>query len=289
MLNEEELEVFGMCENVDHDNAETEICNMKAEIEKRLRSLNELSAEEKVIMEKIQKTLEKHDCKYSYNEDTPKYIGLEFNMENKPFKIHIILQNEKVIFRLSFPFRVQTNAYPLMCMFMAEFNENKAFSLLNLDPKDGEVTMEYSYMLENPEQFNEKHFWVYMTSLIYPALENYAKVAHLSVGMVGRRRKNIYRKLLEMALETVNGDFDAVDVSYGIESLKVDSLSDFSNLFRKNDIDRFMHMDELAERNSEEEIKEQTNTDMFSVFAKRYEHKNPKMEGGDEDEQANFS
>ncbi len=92
-----------------------------------------------------------------------------------------------------------------------------------------------------------------------------------------------------MALETVNGDFDAVDVSYGTESLKVDSLSDFSNLFRKNDIDRFMHMDELAERNSEEEIKEQTNTDMFSVFAKRYEHKNPKMEGGDEDEQANFS
>ncbi len=187
MLNEEELEVFGMCENVDHE--EMKICNMKAEIEKRLKSLNELSAEEKMILEKIQKTLEKHDCKYSYNEDTPKYIGLEFNMENKPFKIHIILQNEKVIFRLSFPFRVQTNAYPLMCMFMAEFNENKAFSLLNLDPKDGEVTMEYSYILENPEQFDEKHFWVYMTSLIYPALENYAKVAHLSVGMVGREKK----------------------------------------------------------------------------------------------------
>ena len=32
MLNEEELEVFGMCENVDHE--EMKICNMKAEIEK---------------------------------------------------------------------------------------------------------------------------------------------------------------------------------------------------------------------------------------------------------------
>lgn len=141
-------------------------------------------------------------------------------MYNKSFKIHIILQNGIVVFKLSFPFRVQSNAYPLMCMFMAEFNENKAISLLNINPDDGELTMDYSYMLENPAQFDEKYFWVYMASLIHRALEIYTKAAHLSVGMVSRKDRKFYKKFLEMAIETINGDYDDDNVSYGTESLR---------------------------------------------------------------------
>lgn len=314
-MNEKELKEMMVSEETDHDEVEKEIDDLKSEIDRMLKNLNELSPEEKVIMEKIQKVLEEHDLKYLYDEGAPKHIGLGFSMENKPFKIHIILQNGKVIFRLSFPFRVQTNAYPLMCMFMVEFNENKAFSLLNLDPDDGELTMEYSYMLEDPEHFDEKYFWIYMTSLIHPALEIYTKAAHLSVGMVSGKDRKIYKKLLEMALETVNGDFDDDNTSYGTEALKSDSLPDLSDLFGKDDgnevkeddsddeditsdimrslrrrrgvpsFEEFMRM-KMQVEDGEEETEDQSKkaAGMLSMFAKRDDKKNPKVVGGNEDE-----
>ena len=316
-MSEKELKEMIVSEETYNNDVEKEIDDLKAEIDRMFKNLNELSSEEKVIMEKIQKVLEEHDLKYSYDEDEPKYIGLGFSMENKPFKIHIILQNGKVIFRLSFPFRVQTNAYPLMCMFMAEFNENKAFSLLNLDPDDGELTMEYSYMLEDSEHFDEKYFWIYMTSLIQPVLEIYTKAAHLSVGMVSGKDRKLYKKLLEMALETVNGDFDEDNTSYGTDSLKSDSLPDLSDLFGKDDgnedkeddsdsddeditsdimrslrrrrriprFEEFMRMKMHAEDGKEElEAQPKKASGMLSMFAKRDEYKDSKVVGGDEDE-----
>lgn len=316
-MSEKELKEMMESMETDHGDVEKEIDDLKAEIDRMLKNLNEISPEEKAIMGKIQKVLEEHDLKYSYDEDEPKHIGIGFSMENKPFKIHIILQNGKVIFRLSFPFRVQTNAYPLMCMFMAEFNENKAFSLLNLDPDDGELTMEYSYMLENPEEFYEKYFWVYMTSLIHPALEIYTKAAHLSVGMVSGKDRKLYKKLLEMALETVNGDFDDGNTSYGAESLKSDFRPDFSDLFGKDNgnedkeedsdsndekiasdimrslrrrrrvpsFEEFMRM-KMQTEDGEEETEDQPkkSSGMLSMFAKREDEKDAKVVGGNEDE-----
>ena len=87
-----------------------------------------------------------------------------------------------------------------------------------MSENDGELTMEYSYMLEKAEHFNEKYFWIYMISLIHSALEIYTKATHLSVGMVSEKDRKLYKKLLEMALETVNGDFDDDNTSYGTES-----------------------------------------------------------------------
>lgn len=316
-MSEKELKEMMVSEETDHDDVEKEIDDLNAEIDKIFKSLNELSLKEKVIMEKIQRVFEEHDLKYSYDEDEPKHIGLGFSMENKPFRIHIILQNGKVIFRLSFPFRVQTNAYPLMCMFIAEFNENKAFSHLNLDPDDGELTMEYSYMLEEAEHFDDKYFWIYMTSLIYPALEIYTKAAHLSVGMVSGKDRKLYKQLLEMALETVNGDFDDDNARYGTESLNSESHPDLSRLIEgdsdepekddsdldyediKSDIVRslrkrrrvssfeeFMRMKMQTEGDSEEETEEQPEkaSGMLSMFAKRDDKKDPKVVGGNEDE-----
>lgn len=314
-MNEKEFKEMLVSEETVRDDVETEIEELKAEIERMIKGS---SPEEKAVMEKILKVLEKHNLKYSYDEDEPKHVELGFSMKNKPFKIHIFLQNGKVIFRLSFPFRVQTNAYPLMCMFMADFNENKAFSLLNLDPDDGELTMEYSYMLENPVHFNEKYFWVYMTSLIHPALEVYTKVAHLSVGMVSGKERKTYKKLLEMAIETVNGDFDDDKVSYGTESLRLESVPKLPELFGKLDEDEsknddansdgedlasdiirsmrsggripsfeeFMRMKMQSEENGDEEAEDQPKkgSSMLSMFAKRDEDMEPKAVGGNEDE-----
>lgn len=128
-----------------------DVDSLIARIDAKIKELEEnekrLGAEEEKILECIKATLDEHRLKYSYDPDRAKMIEVGFGAENKVFRMMIILQNEKVIFRLAFPFRVQCNTLALVCLYMAQFNENKAFSLMNLDLDDGEATMEYSYLL----------------------------------------------------------------------------------------------------------------------------------------------
>lgn len=315
-MNEKELKEMMVSEKTGYGEVEKEINDLKVEIDRMLKKLNEASTEEKVIMDKIRGVLDEHALKYSYDEAEPKHIGIGFSMENKPFKIHIILQNGKVILKLVFPFRVQANAIALMGMYMAKFNSSgTAFSPLSIEFDDGELYMDYAYMVEKPDEFDGKIFWLYMTSHIKFALEIYTKAAHLSVGMVSRRDSKLYKKLLEMALETINGEFDDDNVSYGTESLRSDSHPDLLRLFgeeatgidrddsesdeedsipdfardlrrRKPSFEEFMRMKEQAEENDEEELKNQDkkSASVLSMFAKKDESKESKVVGGNEDE-----
>ncbi len=183
--------------------------------------IKELGAEEEKILECIKSTLDEHGLKYSYDPDRAKMIEVGFGAENKVFRMMIILQNEKVIFRLAFPFRVQCNTLALVCLYMAQFNENKAFSLMNLDLDDGEATMEYSYLLGKAEEFNKEHFWIYLMSLVHPAQEAYTRLNHLAVGKVSKDVKNLYKTLLEQSLAVINGeDEEEESVIYGCEELQ---------------------------------------------------------------------
>lgn len=316
-MSEKELKEMMVSEKTDHEDVEKEIDGLKAEIDRMLMKLNEASPEEKLIMEKIRGVLDEHELKYTYDEDEPKHIGIGFSMENRPFKVHVILQNGKVIIKLSFPFRVQANAIAIMGMYMTEFNSSgTAFSPLSMDFDNGELYMDYSYVLEKPEDFDEESFWVYMTSHIKFALEIYIRVAHLSVGMVPKKDRKIYKKLLEMALETVNGDFEDDSVGYGTESLKSDSLPSLSDLIGKCDgnegkeddsdlddeditsdiirnlrrrrrvpsFEEFMRMKMQADDEGETEEQSKKASGMLSMFAKRVEDKDSKVVGGDEDE-----
>ena len=317
-MSEKELKEMMVFDETDHDDVDKEIDDLKAELDRVIKKLNEASPEEKIIMEKIRGVLDEHELKYSYDEDEPKHIGIGFSMENKPFKVHVILQNGKVIIKLSFPFRVQANALAIMGIYMTEFNSSgTAFSPLSTDFDDGELYMDYSYVLEKTEDFDEECFWVYMTSHIKFALEIYIKIAHLSVGMVPRKDKKLYKKLLEMALETVNGDFDDDNVGYGTESLKSDTLPALSDLLGKADdnedrkddsesddedgtsdiiqsirrrrrvpsFEEFMRMKMQAEDDEgENEDQPKKASGSLSMFAKRDEEKDPKVVGGNDDE-----
>lgn len=282
----------------DHDEIEKRIEGIKTEIDRKIKAINEIDSAEKRIMGKIRKALDEHELKYLYKENEPKHIVLGFCLENKPFKIYILIQNGKVIFKLIFPFRVQSNAYPLMCMFMAKFNKNKTFSLLGIDSDDGELSMEYSYMLQDPSQFDENYFWVYMTSLIQPALEIYTKAAHLSMGMVPVKEKKLYKKLLEMGIETLNGIFDDNNVSYGTESLSLefDSLPDLSTLFEELEIEdimpdcihdlrrekRMQSVEELMQAKEQDKEGDEEESNTLSMFAKRNKDNGPVVAGENE-------
>lgn len=202
-----------------------DVDSLIARIDAKIKELEEkekcLGAEEEKIIECIKAALDEHGLKYSYDPERAKMVEVGFGADNKVFRMMIILQNEKVIFRLSFPFRVQCNTLALVSLYMAQFNENKAFSLMNLDLDDGEATMEYSYLLGKAEEFNKEHFWIYLMSLVHPAQEAYTRLSHLAVGKVSKDVKNLYMTLLEQSLAVINGeDEEEESVIYGCEDLQ---------------------------------------------------------------------
>ena len=317
---EKELMEMMVSGETEHDEVVQAIDEFEAEIDRMIKEITEISPQEKLIMEKVLKALDEHKLKYSYDEDTPKHVNLSFSMEDKPFEIEVILQHGKVILKLTFPFKVRTNAIALMGIYMTEFNSaGTAFSPLSVEFDKGKVYMDYAYMLEEPDQFDEKNFWIYMTSHIKFALEIYIRLENICVGLIPKKDRRLYKKLLEMALETVNGDFDDENVSYGIKSLKSEDHHALSHLFdNENDdsdnddsdsddkditsdiiqsmrsrrrilprFEEFMCMKGQVEGSSEEEETEdqpKKASGMLSMFAKRDDENDPKVVGGNEDE-----
>ena len=127
------------------------------------------------------------------------------------------------------------------------------------------------------------------------------------------------KKLLKMALETINGDFDDDNVSYGIKTLRAHSFRDHMNLFGKSadkgktddadsddedistdfirslrrkigipSFEEFMRMKAQAERSGEKETSDQPTkpASVLSMFARKDEDNEDitiKI-GGNEDE-----
>ncbi|MCR5502305.1 MAG: hypothetical protein K6F53_04810 [Lachnospiraceae bacterium] len=193
---------------------------VREEIARMISELKECTPEEKQIMDSILKTLTDHNMKFLFREEVPRRVCLRFGTDNKPFELSIYVQSRKVSYRLCFPFRVQTNALFLVSMYMAEFNADKSFSVLNLDMENGELSMEYSYILQDPETFDEDAFMIYMNSLIHLSMMFYVKLSHLAAGMVPRKDKELYRFLLQQALETIEEKFDDEKVTYGTQDLQ---------------------------------------------------------------------
>lgn len=173
----------------------------------------ERSIEEDKILMKIKDTLEEHHVEYIFDEVPPKLFEISFDLKNKPYTLYIILHNGKIIFKLVFPFRIQCSSLALVSLYMAQFNKEKSFSVLNLDMEDGELSMEYTYLLSAAEEFNQKQFWIYMTLLIFAANEVYVNMQYLSVGKVTKSTREYYMLLLEKSLGEINGD--AEDAIFG--------------------------------------------------------------------------
>ncbi len=189
-------------------------------------------ADEKEILKVIMNTLSEHDLSYKCDENNSQCLEINLQINNKPTKIHILLQTGKVIYRLSFPYLVQANAIAVFALHMARFNLTKAFTMMNLDMHDGEITLVYVDLLADPKRFDKEEFWIYMNSLIHVSLEEYVKLAHLSMGVVSDDDKEIYKILLRNSLKTLEGNFPQEQVVYGTYSIE-ETLSGDKITFRE--------------------------------------------------------
>lgn len=222
------------------------IAEIDAELEKLEKIKREITPEEKEISKCIKETLTKRNIKFECTPDVPRKIDITFTIENKFFHMRIYVCDRKINLEIIFPFRVQCNSVAIVSLFITQFNLGKAFTHLNLDINDGELTMGYTYMLDNATEFNENYFEIYMDSLIVCTLEIYSKLHQLAVGKVSRDVWEYWEALLKRSLAVNDEDEFADDVEYGSMKLKNEIL--LKNM--KNEEQRFPSFEEFMRMNS---------------------------------------
>ena len=233
----------------------------KPDVDEVIKKLNEritaLEAEENTL-EEIKEILEKHNLKYLCD---PDLNAVEIMFDERPFRVQIILNEYRLELKLIFPFAAQRASLAMIALFMINFNKDKAFACMHLNPDNGEMSMKYSYFISKTAGLDVDDFWVYMTSIIMPAIEKEYVILHcMSTGRVPDEYREYYKNLLEKSLTVINGENEPVDeIEYGFinqeEAKKPTLFSEPVDLFKEFNEDADIS-EEYVNTRMEEIIKE---------------------------------
>lgn len=233
----------------------------KPDVDEVIKKLNEritaLEAEENTL-EEIKEILEKHNLKYLCD---PDLNAVEIMFDERPFRVQIILNEYRLELKLIFPFAAQRASLAMIALFMINFNKDKAFACMHLNPDNGEMSMKYSYFISKTAGLDVDEFWVYMTSIIMPAIEKEYVILHcMSTGRVPDEYREYYKNLLEKSLTVINGENEPVDeIEYGFinqeEAKKPTLFSEPVDLFKEFNEDADIS-EEYVNTRMEEIIKE---------------------------------
>lgn len=239
----------------------------KPDVDEVIKKLNEritaLEAEENTF-EEIKKILEKHNFKYLCD---PDLNAVEIVFDGRPFRVQIILNEYRLELKLIFPFAAQSAALAVIALFMMNFNKDKAFASMHLNPDNGEMSMKYSYLISKTAGLDEDDFWLYMTSIIMPAIEKEYVILHcISTGRVPDEYREYYRTLLEKSLAVINDENEPIDeIEYGFvnpeEAKETNIFSELVDLFKEFNEDADISEEYVKKRMEEilEEIQEDEN------------------------------
>lgn len=233
----------------------------KPDVDEVIKKLNEritaLEAEENTL-EEIKEILEKHNLKYLCD---PDLNAVEIMFDERPFRVQIILNEYRLELKLIFPFAAQRASLAMIALFMINFNKDKAFACMHLNPDNGEMSMKYSYFISKTAGLDVDDFWVDMTSIIMPAIEKEYVILHcMSTGRVPDEYREYYKNLLEKSLTVINGENEPVDeIEYGFinqeEAKKPTLFSEPVDLFKEFNEDADIS-EEYVNTRMEEIIKE---------------------------------
>ena len=144
----------------------------------------------------------------------PNRFIVNLNYDNKIMDMCIFITNSKINFQLFLPFTAEQYLSPLISQYASEYNKGTAFSKLQPDNQTGRLYYDYSYLV-TPEAFKEDDFWTYWDSLIGEATKEYARLSHLSVGMISNLQKLNYIKQYKNLIKKLELDYDDETIEYG--------------------------------------------------------------------------
>ena len=220
MMNEDyNADVFVEDQRDDLDLLDKETLEVGSEFNKTVRRLLRANSQEKQICDLIASELDNMGFSYQRKMRDKRYFEVNFSVNNKIISFHIIIQLDKIIMRVVFPFRVQFDALALMALYCCEFNCEKAYTILDLDLDDGELSLKYAYYVPDEEHFDRVEFKKIMDALIGVAEEKYVTLSHLSMGVLHSNRA-LNKKILQSAVESLDGTIDVDEINYGAEIIR---------------------------------------------------------------------
>ena len=264
---------------------ETTCKNNEADEMKSLKELRKLKKKEKIITNKIKKTLKKKNYKYVSTDEYPNFIALRFVHEKIEVDIHIVVKEDMVSIVAPFCFEIKTNMLPIVSIFMANSSNGAPFS--SMDCIGGrKIAMKYCYIVDKPSHYNEKEFLKYFECLLEGYMETHIVLYKLCRGRLIPEERAVYKEALECTIEALEkkDECDDEDIKLNEKELDNENLEDMVEDLNESVSLEFKN---ISEYNTEEEkhYEYDDEVDELRMFNKDSDNNQDELLGGDSDEE----
>ena len=184
-------------------------------------------AEEEAIVRCINKEFKKRNYKNA-RASTPTQLNLiDCTWNQKRMEVYVIVQKDRIIMRFKYPFKAESGAIPLLALFKATYDADKAFARMNMNIFNGAVGFEYTYV-EESTCFDSELFWKIFNVVGHESSRLYVRLSHLAAGKLNDLEKEYYSTVLKNSLNMIEGKDDDDEVFYGFWNMK----EKFSDVFK---------------------------------------------------------
>lgn len=168
-----------------------------------------------VMLERVIELLESRNLLYADKPSSP--ISIDCLSNETPVKLFVQPEFDKVVFQVKYPFSVRYSMMPLVSTYLLIINE-VSVAKMNLDFRQGGLTVDCEYVFGAPNLFSEKDFWFFMKSVVDFAAKNQQQIWLLSIGIIPENEKEYCRHIFQAALDTINGKKQDGDFEFGLIS-----------------------------------------------------------------------
>lgn len=184
-------------------------------------------AEEETIVRCINRELRKRNYKSARASTSKKFNLIDCTWNQKRMAAYIIVQRNRIIIRFKYPFKAESSTIPLLALFKATYDADKAFAHMNMNIFTGEVGFEYTYV-EESTCFDSELFWNIFNIVGKESSRLFTRLSRLSAGKLSDIEKEYYSTVLKNSLNMIEGKDDDDEVFYGFWNMK----EKFSDVFK---------------------------------------------------------
>lgn len=183
------------------------------------RKIEEIECGSKKIMDKLKALMVEHKLRYwcEYNQHSKITAFLEINQ--KRYDLEIIVDRKTIELRLVFLFNVESDAIPIVSMYIVEFNNKEDVVVMKMN-EFGVVSLHTK--VDDGDGCDIDVLWEKICVLTNVSEAVYPRLYRMAIGKVPRRMRQLYEELLLSATIRVEGldDVETDEIEYGIEGAK---------------------------------------------------------------------
>ena len=184
-------------------------------------------AEEETIVRCINMEFKKRNYMNARASTTKEFNMIDCTWNQKRMEVYVIVQKDRIIIRFKYPFKAESSAIPLLALFKATYDADKAFARMNMNIFNGAVGFEYTYV-EESTCFDSELFWKIFNAVGHESSRLFVRLSHLAAGKLSDLEKEYYSTVLKNSLNMIEGKNDDDEIFYGFWNMK----EKFSDVFK---------------------------------------------------------